>query len=265
MTLRVKLSYRAEVLPNTVENRPLVLAGVRLRFVALSVRLRSFRRPFTLRTPANFGPTIEDEMDPHFHWENVYAGKAPTQMSWHSPHLETSLAFIKRVAPDPRMRILDVGGGASTLPDDLLADGYQNLSVLDISERALDTTKARLGARARRVHWIVADVTAVQLPPRSFDVWHDRAVFHFLTKPEERRRYVDRVARSVRIGGHVIIGTFGPSGPSQCSGLSVVRYDGHSLHGEFGLRFRLLDSLQELHRTPGGATQQFQYCLCCIG
>lgn len=204
-------------------------------------------------------------MDSHFHWEGVYATKSPTQVSWYAPHLEASLALIKRVAPTPVTRILDVGSGASTLPDDLLANGYRDIFVLDISERALETTKARLGPRAREVHWIFADVTAAQLPDRSFDLWHDRAVFHFLTEAEDRRRYVDQVARCIRPGGHVIIGTFGPEGPSKCSGLSVVRYDEHSLHGEFGSQFRLLDSLREVHHTPFGTTQQFQYCLCSLG
>ena len=136
--------------------------------------------------------------------------------------------------------------------------------MLDISKTALDVTRQRLGARANSVSWLNADCTHVELPENSFDVWHDRAVFHFLTRPEDRAAYVKQVQRSVRPGGFVIIGTFGPEGPQKCSGLDVVRYDSDSLHREFGNPFRLLDSLTEIHQTPFGTTQQFLYCLCAV-
>jgi SAM-dependent methyltransferase len=198
------------------------------------------------------------------HWESVYGAKAPDQVSWFRPHLETSLSFIERAAPNKAVRIIDVGGGESTLVDDLLARGYHNLTVLDISRTAMDVTKSRLGAAAGRVDWIVAEVTSAELPPHAYDIWHDRAVFHFLTSPTDRAAYVRQVSRSVKPGGHVVIGTFGPEGPTKCSGLVVQRYDADALHEEFGRRFCLIDSLEELHQTPSGATQQFLYCFCVV-
>ena len=198
------------------------------------------------------------------HWERVFGSKAPVEVSWFRPHLETSLALIERAAPPLSAAIIDVGGGASTLVDDLLAREYRNVTVLDISNTALDVARKRLGPASQSVHWIAADITKADLPDHAFDVWHDRAVFHFLTKHEERIEYVRRVAASVKLGGHVIIGTFGPAGPSKCSGLDVARYDAESLHREFGVRFRLVDSPQELHRTPFGTTQQFLYCYCVL-
>jgi len=203
-------------------------------------------------------------MNTQLHWENVYGSKAPNEVSWFRPHLETSLSFIERSAPIRSARIIDVGGGESTLVDDLLARGYAHLTVLDISQTAIDVTKGRLGELADRVEWIVADVTSTDFPPNAYDVWHDRAVFHFQTTAAARVAYVDRVRKSVKPGGHVIIGTFGPEGPVKCSGLNVQRYDADSLHGEFGRRFRLIDSLKELHQTPFGTTQQFLYCFCVV-
>lgn len=198
------------------------------------------------------------------HWEQVYGTKTPDQVSWYSPHLNASLELIKRTALPRTARIIDVGGGESTLVDDLLARGYESITVLDISQKAIDVCRKRLGRAAERVHWIAADITQAELElgPPQFDVWHDRAVFHFLTTERERAAYVHRVTRSVKIGGHVIVGTFGPEGPTRCSGLDVVRYDEDSLHREFGSHFRLLVSSKESHRTPSGAVQQFLYCYC---
>jgi SAM-dependent methyltransferase len=203
-------------------------------------------------------------MDAELHWEKVYNTKAPNEVSWFRPHLETSLSFIERSATSRSARIIDVGGGESTLVDDLLARGYANLTVLDISQTAIEVTKARLGELADCVEWIVADVTSADFPANAYDIWHDRAVFHFLTTASDRAAYVERVRKSVKPGGHVIIGTFGPEGPMKCSGLNVQRYDADSLHGEFGRRFRLIDSLRELHQTPLGTTQQFLYCFCVV-
>jgi SAM-dependent methyltransferase len=203
-------------------------------------------------------------MSTQSHWEHIYGTKAPDRVSWFRPHLETSLALIERVTCDHDGSIIDVGGGEATLVDDLVRTGYTRLTVLDISRTAIDFTKDRLGSLAAGVDWIVADVTQAKLPADSYDVWHDRAVFHFLTAPSQRAAYVERVARAVKPGGHVIIGTFGPEGPSKCSGLDVERYDAESLHGEFGARFRLIDSLKELHQTPFGTMQQFLYCLCVV-
>jgi len=201
-------------------------------------------------------------MDAKSHWEKVYATKAPGAVSWYRAHLETSLALIERAAPDPSSSIIDVGAGESTLVDDLLARGYEDIAVLDVSQIAIDVTKKRLGLAAEQIHWLVADITDAQLEHGAYDVWHDRAVFHFLTASEHRAAYVRQVGHAVKPGGHVIISTFGPEGPTKCSGLDVVRYDAESLHEQFGVRFRLVKSSKELHRTPFGTTQQFLFCYC---
>ena len=196
------------------------------------------------------------------HWEKIYNAKAPDRVSWYRPHLETSLALIERAAAKYSASIIDVGGGESTLVDDLLARGYENITILDVSQTAIDVTKKRLGLPAEQIHWLIADITDTQLEPGAYDVWHDRAVFHFLTASEQRAAYVRRVARAVKSGGHVIVCTFGPEGPTKCSGLDVIRYDAESLHDQFGVRFRLVETSKELHRTPFGTTQQFLFCYC---
>jgi SAM-dependent methyltransferase len=196
------------------------------------------------------------------HWDTIYGKKAPDAVSWYRPHLETSLELIERVAAGRSASIIDVGGGESTLVDDLLAEGYSDLTVLDISQVAVDKTKERLGLASDGVRWLVGDVTTVKLEASAYDLWHDRAVFHFLASDEERMAYVAQVASAVRSGGHVIVSTFGPEGPTQCSGIDVVRYDADSLHDQFGVRFHLLGSSKELHETPFGTVQQFLYCLC---
>jgi 2-polyprenyl-3-methyl-5-hydroxy-6-metoxy-1,4-benzoquinol methylase len=201
-------------------------------------------------------------VDAKTHWEKVYATKAPDAVSWYRPHLETSLALIERATAGYSASIIDIGAGESTLVDDLLATGYENITVLDVSQTAVDVTKKRLGLLAKKIDWIVGDIAQVQLEPFAYDVWHDRAVFHFLASTEQRAAYVRSVAKAVNPGGHVIVSTFGPEGPTKCSGLEVMRYDTESLHNEFGTRFRLVESLKELHRTPFGTTQQFLYCYC---
>ncbi len=201
-------------------------------------------------------------MDAQNHWEQIYGTKAPDAVSWYRPHLEASLQLITQAAPGHSASIIDVGGGESTLVDDLLARGFQNITVLDISQTAIDATRKRLGPSSEQVRWLVADITNTRLEPCVYDVWHDRAVFHFLTATAARIAYVRQVAHAVKPGGHVIVSTFGPEGPTRCSGLDVVRYDADSLHREFGISFRLLDSFKELHRTPFGIIQQFLYCFC---
>ena len=203
-------------------------------------------------------------MDAKAHWEKVYSTKAPDAVSWYRAHLETSLALIERAADAHSTSIIDVGGGESTLVDDLILRGYENLTILDVSSTAIELTKRRLGSAAERVHWLVGDITEIELEPNAYDLWHDRAVFHFLTAPELRLAYVRQVMRAVNPGGHVIISTFGPEGPTKCSGLEVMRYDAESLHGEFGGHFRLVESSEELHQTPFGTAQQFLYCYCRI-
>jgi 2-polyprenyl-3-methyl-5-hydroxy-6-metoxy-1,4-benzoquinol methylase len=196
------------------------------------------------------------------HWENVYQSRAVDEVSWYRDHLDVSLRLIEAAAPDCGSAIIDVGGGEATLVDDLVMRGYGDVTVLDISQAAIEVAKARMGASAALAHWITGDITTVDLEPARYDLWHDRAVFHFLTDPDDRAAYVARVARSVRPGGHVIVATFGLDGPEKCSGLDVVRYDAEGLHGEFGPKFRLLDSVSELHETPWGAPQPFMYCFC---
>jgi len=196
------------------------------------------------------------------HWERIYHAKGPTEVSWYQPEARLSIDPIRRVAPDLDTPIIDVGGGASTLVDGLLDAGYRNVTVLDLAPAGLALVQQRLGPRARDVTWKAANVLTESLPPAGYGVWHDRAVFHFLTDPADRARYVARVRRAVRPGGQVIVASFGPEGPSRCSGLEVVRYSPEAMHDEFGPGFSLLDSLREDHRTPAGGTQAFVYCLC---
>lgn len=201
-------------------------------------------------------------MSSRAHWNKIYSEKAPNAVSWYRAHLETSLGLIERVSPGRSSAIIDVGGGESTLVDDLLAHGYKDVTVLDISQTAIDGNKSRLGELSKQIKWRVADITRVELEASAFDVWHDRAVFHFLSSLHDRAAYVRQVARATRRGGYVIISTFGVEGPRKCSGLDVVRYDAESLHSEFGVHFRLLGSSNEMHQTPFGTTQQFLYCYC---
>jgi 2-polyprenyl-3-methyl-5-hydroxy-6-metoxy-1,4-benzoquinol methylase len=201
-------------------------------------------------------------VDAKTHWEKVYATKAPESVSWYRAHLETSLALIERATVARSSSIIDIGGGESTLVDDVLLRGYKNLTVLDVSRTAIEVTKRRLGSAAKQVRWLVGDIFEIELEPHAYDLWHDRAVFHFLTTAERRLAYVRQVTSAVKPGGHVIVSTFGPEGPTKCSGLEVMRYDAESLHGEFGGRFRLVQSSKELHQTPIGTAQQFLYCYC---
>ncbi len=200
-------------------------------------------------------------IDTQQHWETVYRNKAPDAVSWYRPHLGTSLALIERATPDRAAAVLDVGGGASTLVDDLIARGYRNLSVLDISAAALQLARERLGAAADAVTWLAIDLLDAPLAPARYDLWHDRAVFHFLTDAGQRARYVQQLIHALKPGGHALLATFGPQGPLKCSGLDTVRYDAAGLAGELGVGFTLLDSTLESHATPFGTTQQFLYAL----
>lgn len=194
------------------------------------------------------------------HWDRVFSSKSPDEVSWFRPHLEMSLEFIRRAATKLSAPILDVGGGESTLVDDLLDAGYTNLTLLDISQQALDHTRDRLGNAAARVTFLSADILTAQLPPHDFRVWHDRAVFHFLISPDDRTHYVQQAISALRHGGHVILATFAPNGPTHCSGLPVQRHDAASILREFGPQFTLVHTSNELHTTPSGATQPFVYC-----
>jgi SAM-dependent methyltransferase len=199
------------------------------------------------------------------HWENVYRTKLPHEVSWYRAHLDTSLALIDAAVPDRAAQVIDIGGGASTLIDDLVARGYRNSTVLDLSSAALDIAKARLGERARTIEWRCDDVTTAPMPGHRYDLWHDRAVFHFLTCAEDRAAYVRQVHRCVKAGGHVIIATFGPDGPMKCSGLDVARYGPEALQAELGPAFRLERQLVDLHETPARKIQQFTYCCWRLG
>ena len=201
-------------------------------------------------------------MNTKTHWEHIYETKAPTQVSWYQEHARFSLQHVQNTGIRKTDHIIDVGGGASTLVDDLMEAGFQHISVLDVSGTALQLARQRLGARATEVNWIEADITQADLPQQAYDVWHDRAVFHFLTQATDRQRYVDSVRYTVRTGGHVIIATFAPDGPDRCSGLEVVRYSPESLHIEFGEDFEVMDSTRETHHTPFGTEQKFIYCYC---
>ncbi len=203
-----------------------------------------------------------NNMDEKEHWENFYKTKSPDAVSWFQEHSDRSLQIIAKVEPNLSAGIIDIGGGASRLVDDLMERGYSNLSVLDISLAALEVAMNRLGAKSSNVNWIEQDVTQLVLAKHSIDVWHDRAVFHFLTRKDDRKKYVDNVLNAVKPGGHVIISTFSLDGPEECSGLIVQRYDENSLHGEFGQPFSLLGHEKETHQTPFGTQQQFVYCYC---
>lgn len=193
------------------------------------------------------------------HWDTVYREKAPNEVSWYRPHLEKSIQLIKKAAPDRAAPIIDVGGGESTLVDDLLALGYQNVSVLDISREAIQVAQQRLGDSSACVEWLVDDIAYAALPEQRYAVWHDRAVFHFLVEPEQRAGYVRQVLRSVASDGYLVMAVFGPDGPQRCSGLEVVRHDSDLLCEHLGPRFMLVSESLEFHLTPGGKPQQFLY------
>lgn len=203
-------------------------------------------------------------MDPKTHWETIYRTKEPHELSWFQREASISLALIRRVAPELTAKIIDVGGGASTLVDGLVAAGYRGVTVLDLSPAALERARRRLGAAAHDVIWLEADVLSADLPRGQFDVWHDRAVFHFLTSASDRSRYIEQVCLCVKRGGYVLIATFADDGPTRCSGLPVVRYSPDALHHEFGSALRLMEGVREEHVTPSGTKQSFVYCLCQI-
>ena len=196
------------------------------------------------------------------HWETVYHTKASNAVSWYSPHLDTSLQFIEATGLGHDAQIIDVGGGSSTLVDDLLARGYHNLTVVDLAVSALAVTRQRLGAKGASVNWLAGDITELALPSQHYDLWHDRAVFHFLATEEQRRAYIKHVCCAIKDGGYVVIATFGPHGPTECSGLPVARYSSAELYGLFGQPFVLVDQTTNVHATPWGTAQEFVYCCC---
>ena len=192
------------------------------------------------------------------HWENVYTTKGEKEVSWFEDSPTISLDLIRSTGVSTSASIIDIGGGASRLVDALMHEGFTAVTVLDLSKKALATAKVRLGSLGEKVRWVVADVTTWE-SSETYDVWHDRAAFHFLTEPSDRAAYAEQVSRLVPPGGHVIIGTFAPDGPERCSGLRVVRHDAASLGEILGSEFALTDSRPHVHQTPWGATQRFQF------
>ncbi len=199
-------------------------------------------------------------MSPKEDWERVYTSKPTEKLGWYALHLQTSLNWITELLPDLEAPIIDVGGGASTLVDDLLDAGYRSITVLDFSRQALSLVKARLGIRSDMVSWIEGDVTSIELPERHFQLWHDRAVFHFLIEPEQQRKYRNQLLKALKPGGHLVIGTFAPEAPPKCSGLPVQRYDPKQLQSALGSEFVLERHRNEMHVTPGGVKQMYLYC-----
>jgi SAM-dependent methyltransferase len=193
------------------------------------------------------------------HWDGVYTSKGEQEVSWFQESPEPSLALIRQAGATRGSAIIDIGGGASRLVDTLIGLDYADLSVLDLSAAALAAAQARLGRDAEKVSWIVADVTAWEPPPRRYDLWHDRAAFHFLIEEGERRAYVARLTRALKPGGHAIIATFASDGPERCSGLPVTRYDAASLSETLGSAFVLSDTQRHEHATPSGTPQRFQF------
>ena len=194
------------------------------------------------------------------HWEAVYEQKGETQVSWFQESPQLSLDLIARLAPAPDAAIIDVGGGASRLVDELVKSGYGDVTVLDLSQAALQAAQTRLGAQAAKVDWVAADATDWR-PARTFDLWHDRAAFHFLTDPADRARYLERLTAGLKPGGHAIIATFALDGPEKCSGLPIVRYDAAGLSAELGAAFALVETRAQDHMTPWGSLQKFQFSI----
>jgi len=193
------------------------------------------------------------------HWERVYQKHSPTEVGWYQAYPERSLKLIHNTGAGTDSNIIDVGGGISTLSMHLLDQGYKKLSVLDISGNSIERAKSQLGEKSREINWIEADVTKYNFMDR-YDIWHDRAVFHFLTKAEDRKGYIKSLNQALKLNGHLIIATFSLDAPSKCSGLSVVRYSPETLQNELGDNFILAEALVEAHVTPSGVKQNFTFC-----
>jgi 2-polyprenyl-3-methyl-5-hydroxy-6-metoxy-1,4-benzoquinol methylase len=194
------------------------------------------------------------------HWEQVYSTKMAEKVGWYKRHLQTSVDWIEELNLAADAPIIDVGAGASTLVDDLLGAGHRSIAVLDISEEALCSVKERLGKKASMVTWLAGDITAVVLPENHYEVWHDRAVFHFLTELDQQQRYRETLLKAIKPGGHLIIGTFSPEAPPTCSGLPVQRYSLEQLQDTLGPEFELVRHHKEKHVTPSGLEQMYLYC-----
>ena len=201
---------------------------------------------------------MSDDLNRKQHWENVYEGKNPLEVSWYQGTPVNSLRLIQNTGIPHSAAMIDVGGGASLLVDHLLERGYENLSVLDISGSALQAAQKRLGEQASLVKWYEADVTTFA-PPHPFTLWHDRAVFHFLTEPRDQEKYVRTLKAALPSGGHIVLAAFAIGGPEKCSGLDIVQYDAPGLLAVLGDDFELLETVQESHVTPANSIQEFSY------
>ena len=199
-------------------------------------------------------------MNEREHWEKIYLTMPSDKLGWYAPHLETSLTWIRGLCLPKDVYLMDVGGGTSALVNDLISEGYRLITVLDISKNALSSARERLGDKALSVTWLEGNITTVDLPANHYDLWHDRAVFHFLTGPEQQQQYRGNLLRALRPGGHLIIGTFAPEAPPKCSGLPVEQYSADKLERTLGAQFELKRRDKELHITPGGVEQMYLYC-----
>jgi len=200
-------------------------------------------------------------MDRKSHWEQVYATRMAEKLGWYKPRLDTPLSWLEALALDRSAPVIDVGGGASTFVDDLIDEGYESITVLDVSDEALGASKKRLGRQSEMVMWLSGDITSYSLPPNRFILWHDRAMLHFLVDADQREAYHANLMRSLQPGGYVIIGVFAPEAPEKCSGLPVQRYDADGLARFLGDSFERVRQHKEMHVTPGGVEQMYVYCL----
>lgn len=198
-------------------------------------------------------------VDRQSHWENVYTTKGEGEVSWYEDTPALSLELLREAGLTSSMSVIDIGGGASRLVDALVSEGQAQMTVLDLSSAALETAKSRL-ANPERIQWLVSDVTA-WAPDRQYDLWHDRAAFHFLTAAEDQQAYVRVLRKALKHGGRAVIGTFAPDGPEKCSGLPVARYDPEALQAVLGQQFRLISTRRHEHATPWGAVQKFQFSI----
>ncbi len=201
------------------------------------------------------------EMTRKSHWEDIYKRKLSDEVSWYQAHLDLSLELVARSGITRNAKIIDVGGGDSTLVDDLLGNRFANITVVDLSIAALARAKERVEGKAKDVRWIEADITRLDFPASNYDLWHDRAVFHFLTEPVDRVAYINALKKALKTPGYLIIATFAPDGPEQCSGLPTVRYSSEGLQRELGSSFELIEARNKMHLTPAAKLQSFVYCL----
>ena len=231
----------------------------RQKDISRVLRERNQQRIYKAQSKIGVPDLVRKNISPKAHWENIYTTKQPTEVSWYKTRLDPSLKIISKLGLAPESPLIDIGAGASNLADDLLRQNFQDISVLDISSKALEISKRRLGPDAMKVTWLEADITNAVLPKKHYDLWHDRAVFHFLTGANDKRKYVEVLKSSLKDTGHLVIATFNLNGPLKCSGLDIVRYSPETLSKELGGEFKLIESFDEAHQTPFHTVQNFVY------